>query len=165
MGPSVKTVLTIYLNGSMQLNKMAIAGPYMVKRLKNLLLQNRESFEAESWYIASGTQGLSSLFKWWWKVDLWSFYSKVKFAPHMHLYGGNIEMSFSQNVLNSRPWWLSWMRRLTGDQEVADSTPAEVGNILSWRLIWNIFYGHSLPSADSRRADVSFWWKNVHNTG
>ena len=30
---------------------------------------------------------------------------------------------------------------------------------------WNIFYGHSLPSADSRRAVVSFWPKNVHNTG
>ena len=30
---------------------------------------------------------------------------------------------------------------------------------------WNIFYGHSLPSAESRRAVVSFWRKNVHNTG
>ena len=30
---------------------------------------------------------------------------------------------------------------------------------------WNIFYGHSLPSADSRRAVVSFWRKNMHNTG
>ena len=30
---------------------------------------------------------------------------------------------------------------------------------------WNIFYGHSLPSADSRMAVVSFWRKNVHNTG
>ena len=30
---------------------------------------------------------------------------------------------------------------------------------------WNIFYGHSLPSPDSRRAVVSFWRKNVHNTG
>ena len=30
---------------------------------------------------------------------------------------------------------------------------------------WNIFYGNSFPSADSRRAVVSFWRKNVHNTG
>ena len=29
----------------------------------------------------------------------------------------------------------------------------------------NIFYGHSPPSADSRRAVVSFWRKNVHNSG
>ena len=39
----------------------------------------------------------------------------------------------------SRPRWLSWMRRPTGDQEVAGSTPAEVGNILSWRLIMKYF--------------------------
>ena len=38
-----------------------------------------------------------------------------------------------------RPWWLSWMRRLTGDQEVMGSTPAVVGNILSWRLIMKYF--------------------------
>ena len=35
--------------------------------------------------------------------------------------------------------WLSWIRRPTGDQEVAGSTPAEVGNILSWRLIMKYF--------------------------
>ena len=55
--------------------------------------------------------------------------------------------------------------RPTGDQEVAGSTPAEVGNILCGDWSWNIFYGHSLPSADSRRAVVSFWRKNVHKTG
>ena len=37
------------------------------------------------------------------------------------------------------PRWLSWMRRPTGDQEVAGSTTAEVGNILSWRLIMKYF--------------------------
>ena len=29
--------------------------------------------------------------------------------------------------------------RPTGDQEVAGSTPAEVGNILSWRLVMKYF--------------------------
>ena len=38
-----------------------------------------------------------------------------------------------------RPRWLSWMRRPTGDQEVAGSTPAEVSNILLWRLIMKYF--------------------------
>ena len=42
-------------------------------------------------------------------------------------------------LTHSRPRWLSWMRRPTGDQEVAGSTPAEVGNILSWRLIMKYF--------------------------
>ena len=34
-------------------------------------------------------------------------------------------------LISSWPQWLSWMRYPTGDQEVAGSTPAEVGNILS----------------------------------
>ena len=61
--------------------------------------------------------------------------------------------------------YMCWMRRPTGDQEVAGSTPTEIGNIFHGDWSWNIFYGHSLPSADSRRAVVSFWRKNVHNTG
>ena len=27
---------------------------------------------------------------------------------------------------------------------------------------WNNFYGHSPPTADSRRAVVRYWWKDVH---
>ena len=46
---------------------------------------------------------------------------------------------------------------LTGDQEVTGSIPAESGNILSLRLIMKYFLQSSLPSADSRRAAVSFW--------
>ena len=48
----------------------------------------------------------------------------------------------------------------TGEQEVTGLIPAGSGNTLSWRL--NIFCVRSLPSADSRRAVVSFWRKNVH---
>ena len=38
-----------------------------------------------------------------------------------------------------RPRWLNWMCCLTGDQEVAGSAPAEVGNILAWRLSMKYF--------------------------
>ena len=57
------------------------------------------------------------------------------------------------------------MRRPPGDQEVMGSTPAEDGNILSLRLIMKYFLRSFSPIADSRRAVVSFWQKNVHNTG
>ena len=50
----------------------------------------------------------------------------------------------------------------SGDQEDADSITAGAGNILSWRLIMNFFYGNSLPSADSRRAIVNTWRKNMY---
>ena len=54
---------------------------------------------------------------------------------------------------------------LTGDQEVAGKTPAGSATFFRGDLSWDIFYGHSLPSADSRRVVVSSWQKNAHNTG
>ena len=62
-GPSVERILTICSNGSAPLNKMAAMPIYGKKNLKNLLLQNQESFGADSWYIASWTQDLPGLFK------------------------------------------------------------------------------------------------------
>ena len=55
--------------------------------------------------------------------------------------------------------------RQTGDQEVASSIIAGSATFFRWDWSLKFFYGHSLPSADSRRAIVSFWRKNVHNTG
>ena len=57
--------------------------------------------------------------------------------------------------LYSRPRWLSWMRRPTGDQEVAGSTPAEVSNILSWRLIIFSTVIFSLPLIQEGQLSVS----------
>ena len=57
----VEVVLTIYSNGFALLNKMAAMVIYG-KTLKNLF-QNQGSLEAESGYIAAGTQGLPTLFK------------------------------------------------------------------------------------------------------
>ena len=56
----------------------------------------------------------------------------------------------------SRPWWLSWMRRPTGDQEVAGSTPAEVGNILSWRLIMKYFLRSFSPFRWFKKGNCQF---------
>ena len=55
--------------------------------------------------------------------------------------------------------------RPTDDQEVACSTSAGPATFFRGDLIIKYFYGHSFPSADSRRAVVSFWRKNAHNTG
>ena len=49
---------------------------------------------------------------------------------------------------------------ITGDQEVTGSTP----EIFFVEIDHEIFSTVSLPS-DSRRAAVSFWRKNVQNTG
>ena len=54
-----------------------------------------------------------------------------------------------------RPLWLSWMRRPTGDQEVAGLTPAEVGNILSVRLIMKYMVILSLPLIQEGQLSVS----------
>ena len=55
-----------------------------------------------------------------------------------------------------RPRWLSWMRRPTGDQEVAVSTPAEVGNILSWRLIMKYFLRSFSPFRWFKKGSCQF---------
>ena len=56
----------------------------------------------------------------------------------------------------SRPQWLSWMRRPTGDQQVAGSTPAEVGNILSWRLIMKYFLRSFSPFRWLKKGSCQF---------
>ena len=47
--------------------------------------------------------------------------------------------------------------------QAAPEFDPHVWHILSWRLgAYKNFYGHSPSSADSRRAVVSYWRKNVH---
>ena len=52
--------------------------------------------------------------------------------------------------------------RPTGDQEVQGSISAMSGNIFFVEIDHEIFSMVILPYADSRRAFVSFWQKNVH---
>ena len=62
--------------------------PYIVKTFKNLLLQNRGCLGAESLHKSLGMGGLPKLLKWWsyMYIDVWPFYSKVKFCFPIHLY-------------------------------------------------------------------------------
>ena len=53
---------------------------YMVKTLKNLLLQKQKADDLETWYVALSMQVLPRLFKLWPWVDLDLFYVKVKFG-------------------------------------------------------------------------------------
>ena len=46
--------------------------------------------------------------------------------------------------------------RPTGDQEVAGSTPAEVGNILSWRLIMKYFLRSFSPFRGFKKGSCQF---------
>ena len=66
----------------------------------------------------------------------------------------------NQNISNisqtKQSWRLSWIRRPTGDQEVAGSTPAEVGNILSWRLIMKYFLGSFSPFRWFKKGSCQF---------
>ena len=55
--------------------------PYVVKTLKNLLLQNWKADDLETWYAVPGAWVLPNLFKWWPLVYHDIFYGKVKFGP------------------------------------------------------------------------------------
>ena len=54
--------------------------PYMVRTLKNLLLQNQSTNDLETWYVALCMWILPRLFKLSPWVDLDLFYAKVKFG-------------------------------------------------------------------------------------
>ena len=54
--------------------------PYMIKTLKNLLLQKQWADDLKNWYVTLSMQVLPRLFKLWPWVDLDLFYVKVKFG-------------------------------------------------------------------------------------
>ena len=61
------------------------------------------------------------------------------------------------------PQWLSWMRVWLETRRSWVQPPPWLATFFRGDWSWNIFYCHSLPSADSRWAVVSFWRKNAHN--
>ena len=80
--------------------------PYMVKPFKNLLLQNRRCLGAESVHKSSGTGDLPKLLKRLSYVDIWPFYSKVKFASLCIAMAAILKIYFSLLLLNWKANWL-----------------------------------------------------------
>ena len=52
----------VYINHPGHMTNMA-ATPIYGKNLKNLLLQNKKSYDLEDWHVVLGTQALQSLYK------------------------------------------------------------------------------------------------------
>ena len=78
---SVNGGLRICSSGHGLLIKMAAMPVHGNKTPLRTLLQNQASFKDEYWYIASGTQGLPSLFKWWF-VQMMTLGWHLKFASY-----------------------------------------------------------------------------------
>ena len=74
--------------------------PYMVKNFKSLLCWNRQANDLETWYTASSTRVLPSLFKWCPRFDLDLFYGKVKFGPLCFCMGKNKQQIFQKLLLS-----------------------------------------------------------------
>ena len=77
--------------------------PYMVKTFKNFLLQNQESFGAESVYSIEDSRST----KFVQMITLGCpliFLRQGQICVPIHLYGENVEKSFSQNVLKALGW-------------------------------------------------------------
>ena len=95
--------------------------PYMVKTLKNLLLQNQWTDDLETWYVALCMWVLPRLFKLSPWVDLDPFYAKVKFGHIGFCMGKSENYLFFRNYCSLRSqsclkhsakwvyevWWVS----------------------------------------------------------
>ena len=82
----------------------------------------------------------------WWISRLYSYNTGLNFRWWSEIIFTNLKhiLIFNQDddracIVHKDLLMQDWMRRPTGDQEVAGSTPADVGNILSWRLIMKYF--------------------------
>ena len=91
--------------------------------------------------------------------DLIMKYFLRSFSPFHWFKKGSCQLQASQLR------WLSWMHIWLVIRRLRVPPPPGQHHSFVEIWSWNIFYSHSLPSLVSRWAVVSFWQKNVHNTG
>ena len=86
-------------------------------------------------------------------------------TPHQHGHGSMHLHTSPAPVAQSKPTSVAQLDALSDWRPWGRGFNTRSATFFCGDWSGNIFYGHSLPSADSRRAVVSFWRKNVHNTG
>ena len=140
---------------------------YMIKKkkLKKLLHQNREKFEAKSWYIALGTDSVSTKFVLMMTVGWRHFYGKVESASLYICIGEVLENHFLKMYkrLMAETYHV-WLKYKTFQLQF-ESCPLGVSalapriylrikicnQIVFFETIWPIFTKfHTLPSIKER---------------
>ena len=149
--------------------------PYMVKTLKNLLLQNQLTNDLETWYVALCMWVLPRLFKLSPWVDLDLFYAKVKFG-HIGFYMGKSENYLffrnycslkSQTCLKHLAKWVyevGWVFKV----KVILWPWSKVTQISKFKLVflknsWAIWNQSSYESLKENRNENKYKWVGSHD--
>ena len=74
--------------------------PYMVKTLKNLLLQNQESFGVDLWVYSIGVTSSTKFVQ---RLNFDLFTARSNLRP-IHLFRENVEKSFSTDIWKPNGW-------------------------------------------------------------
>ena len=149
--------------------------PYMVKTLKNLLLQNQLTNDLEFWYVALCMRVLPKLFKLWPWVDLDPFYAKVKFGhigfcmgkSENYLFFGNYCSLGSQSCLKHLAKWVyevEWVSKV----KVILWFWSKVFQISKLKLVflknsWVIWNQNSYESLRENRNENLYKWVGSHD--
>ena len=149
--------------------------PYMVKTLKNLLLQNHQTDDLETSYVALCMGVLPRLFKLWPWVDLDSFYTKVKFGhvgfcmgkSEKYLFFGNHCSLGSQSCLKQFAKWViefEWVLKV----KVILWPWSKVTQISMLKLVflknsWAIWNQNSYERLREKRNENLYKWVGSHD--
>ena len=113
--------------------------PIYVKNTLGLLVQNQESFEAESWYVTSGTQDLLNFIQMMTLGWLLNFLRQGQICVPMHLYGENIETSFCQTVTKTNGWNLLCMVKVANPFSNAKNVPRVISRGFICPYPWAVY--------------------------
>ena len=143
--------------------------PYMVKTLKNLLLQNQLTNDLETWYVALCMWVLPRVFKLSPWVDLDIFYAKVKFG-HIGFYMGKSENYLFFRTIAAFGLKLAWSIQLNEFMKLGEYSRSRSFFDLGQRSLrfqssnsWAIWNQSSYESLKENRNENKYKWVGSHD--